>query len=109
MINVGGFNVYPREVEELLYRHPKVADAAVIGVPDPYQGEAVMAVLVLKPGESATEAEIVDWCRQQIAVYKAPRRVEFRESLPKLATGKVLRRALRDEIHARRPQGAPAD
>jgi long-chain acyl-CoA synthetase len=101
MINVGGFNVYPREVEEVLYRHPKVADAAVIDEPDPYQGESVLAVVVPKAGETVTAEELIAYCRERLAVFKAPRRVEFRESLPRNLSGKVLKRQLRDEIHAR--------
>jgi long-chain acyl-CoA synthetase len=97
MINVSGFNVYPREVEELLFRHPAVADAAVVQAPDAYQGESVFAFVVLKPGATATEAELIDYCRANLAVFKAPKRIAFRDSLPKNNTGKVLRRELRDE------------
>ncbi len=97
MINVSGFNVYPREVEEVLFRHPAIADAAVVQYPDPYQGESVMAYVVLKQGESATEQEIIEFCRGEIATFKAPRRVVFRSELPKNNTGKVLRRELRDD------------
>jgi long-chain acyl-CoA synthetase len=96
MIIVSGFNVYPREVEETLFRHPAVADAAVVQYPDPYQGESVMAFIVLKPGQTATEQEIIDFCRSQIAVFKCPRRVVFVDELPKNNTGKVLRRELRE-------------
>ncbi len=97
MIVVSGYNVYPREVEELLFRHPAVADAAVVQAPDAYQGESVFAFVVLKPGQSASEADIIDYCRANLAVFKAPKRVAFRDSLPKNNTGKVLRRELRDE------------
>jgi long-chain acyl-CoA synthetase len=97
MINVSGFNVYPREVEETLFRHPAVADAAVVQYPDPYQGESVLAFVVLKQGQTATEQEIIDFCRTQIAVFKCPRKVVFRDELPKNNTGKVLRRELRDQ------------
>jgi long-chain acyl-CoA synthetase len=97
MILVSGFNVYPREVEEFLYRHPKIADAAVVQAPDEYQGESVLAFVVLKQGETATEQEIIDYCREGIAVFKCPRRVVFTEALPKNMTGKVLRRELREE------------
>jgi long-chain acyl-CoA synthetase len=97
MIVVSGFNVYPREVEEVLFRHPAVADAAVVQYPDPYQGESVMAFVVLKDGMTATEQEIIDYCRSQIAVFKCPRRVVFKTELPKNNTGKVLRRELREE------------
>jgi len=96
MIIVSGYNVYPREVEETLFRHPAVADAAVVQYPDAYQGESVMAYVVLKQGQTATEQEIIDFCRNEIAVFKCPRRVEFVTELPKNMTGKVLRRELRD-------------
>jgi long-chain acyl-CoA synthetase len=96
MINVSGFNVYPREVEETLFRHPAVAEAAVVQYPDPYQGESVMAFVVLKQGAEASEQEIIDFCRGEIAVFKCPRKVVFVPELPKNNTGKVLRRELRD-------------
>ena len=97
MIIVSGYNVYPREVEETLFKHPAVADAAVVQYPDPYQGESVMAYVVLKEGASATEQEIIDYCRSQLAVFKCPHKVVFRDALPKNNTGKVLRRELREE------------
>ncbi|HEU0025511.1 MAG TPA: AMP-dependent synthetase, partial [Ktedonobacterales bacterium] len=105
MINVSGFNVYPREVEEVLFRHPAVADAAVVQYPDPYQGESVMAFVVLKQDAAATEDEIIEFCRSQIAVFKSPRRVVFRSELPKNNTGKVLRRELREKANALVQQG----
>ncbi len=95
MIIRGGYNVYPREVEEVLYAHPAVLEAAVIGVPHPSHGEEVKAVLALKPGASATEEEVIVYCKEKLAAYKYPRVVEFRESLPKTATGKILKRELR--------------
>ncbi len=98
MILVGGFNCYPREVEEVLYAHPKVALAAVIGVPDSRSGEAVKAFVQLLPGERATEEEILAFCRERLAGYKRPRSIEFREALPTSVIGKVLRRVLREEI-----------
>jgi long-chain acyl-CoA synthetase len=97
LIIVSGFNVYPREVEEALYRHPKVAEAAVVGVPHPYTGEAVKAVVVLKPGQSATEEEIIEFCKRSIARFKCPQVVEFVDKLPHTDTGKILRRRLREE------------
>ncbi len=97
MINVSGYNVYPREVEEVLFRHPAVADAAVVQYPDPYQGESVMAYVVLKQGQQATEQELMDYCRNEIATFKCPRKIVFRDELPKNNTGKVLRRELRDQ------------
>ncbi len=96
MILTGGFNVYPREVEEVLYAHPAVLEAAVVGVPDPYRGEAVKAFVVLRPGAQASEEEILAHCRKHLAPYKVPRSVEFREALPKSMVGKVLRRLLRE-------------
>jgi long-chain acyl-CoA synthetase len=97
MIIVSGYNVYPREVEEVLFRHPAVADAAVVQYPDPYQGESVMAFVVLKQDQPATEQELIDYCRDQIAVFKCPRKIAFRSELPKNNTGKVLRRELREQ------------
>ncbi len=96
LIIVSGFNVYPREVEDALFRYPKVADAAVVGTPHHYTGEAVKAFVVLKPGESATEEEIVEFCKRSLARFKCPQVVEFVKELPHLPTGKVLRRMLRD-------------
>jgi long-chain acyl-CoA synthetase len=97
LILVGGFNCYPREVEEVLYTHPKVVNAAVIGVPDPKSGEAVKAFIQLVPGETATEEEILEFCRERLSGYKRPRTVEFKDELPTSVIGKVLRRVLRDE------------
>ncbi len=97
MIIVGGFNAYPREIEEVLYTHPKVALAALIGVPDPHRGEAVKAFVQLKPGTGATEEDFMAFCRTRMAGYKRPREIEFRESLPTSMVGKVLRRVLREE------------
>ncbi|HEX2048911.1 MAG TPA: AMP-binding protein, partial [Acidimicrobiales bacterium] len=91
----GGYNVYPREVEEVLHRHPAVAQAAVVGVPDPRYGEEVKAAVVLRPGASATPQEIAAWCRDRLAPYKRPRIVEILARLPVGATGKVLKSALR--------------
>lgn len=97
MILVGGFNVYPRDVEEILFGHPKVALAAVVGVPDAKSGEMVKAYIQLKPGEEATVEEIMDFAKQNMAGYKRPRQIEFRDALPTSPVGKVLRRVLRDE------------
>jgi long-chain acyl-CoA synthetase len=90
----GGYNVYPREVEDVLYTHPAVAEAAVIGIPDDRMGQEVKAVVALKPGQQATEDEIVDFVKQRMASYKYPRSVEFREHLPMNATGKIIKREL---------------
>jgi long-chain acyl-CoA synthetase len=98
----GGFNIYPREVEDVLYEHPKVLEAAVAGIPAGVQrGERVKAYVVLKPGETATEEEILEYCRQNLAYYKVPKFVEFRSELPKTMVGKVLRRVLVEEELAR--------
>ncbi len=97
LILVGGFNAYPREIEEVLYTHPKVAEAAVIGIPDPHSGEAVKAFVQLKPGQQASEEEILAFCKENLAGYKRPKFVEFRDELPTSVVGKVLRRVLRDE------------
>ncbi|HOS98171.1 MAG TPA: long-chain fatty acid--CoA ligase, partial [Deltaproteobacteria bacterium] len=97
MIIAGGFNIYPREIDEVLFQHPKVAEAVSVGVPDEYRGETVKAFIVLKPGETATEQEIVEFCKTRLTAYKVPKHVEFRDSLPKSAVGKILRKILREE------------
>ena len=91
------------KIDEVLYTHPKVAEAISLGVPDEYRGETVKAFVVLAPGQAATEEEIIDFCREKLAAYKVPKRVEFRDELPKSAVGKILRRVLRDEEMARKP------
>jgi len=91
----GGYNVYPREIEEVIYTHPAVAEAAVIGVSDPKLGEEVYAVVALKPGQSADEAEIISFVKERVAAYKYPRTVEVRDSLPKGPTGKILKKELK--------------
>ncbi len=101
LIIAGGYNVYPREVEEVLYEHPKVLEACVAGVPDSYRGEMVKAFVVLRPGEEATTEEIRSFAKERLAAYKVPRAVEFREELPKTLIGKVLRRALVEEEQAK--------
>ena len=95
LIIVGGINVYPREVEEVLMSHPAVEDAAVIGVPEERRGEVPFAFVVLAAGASATEAELLDHCRTNLARYKIPSGIEFRPELPKTMIGKVLRKDLR--------------
>ncbi|MEW6667103.1 MAG: long-chain-fatty-acid--CoA ligase [Thermodesulfobacteriota bacterium] len=97
MIISGGKNIYPREIEEVLYRHPAVLEAAVVGVPDDHWGESVKALLVLRDGAKATEEEVVSFCKENLASYKKPRSVEFRKELPKSPTGKILKRFIRDE------------
>lgn len=96
MIIASGYNVYPREVEDVLYSHPKILEAAVVGVPSTYRGETVKAVVVLRRDATATAEEIIAFCREDLAVYKVPSVVEFREELPKSLIGKVLRRELRE-------------
>lgn len=98
MIIVGGLNVYPREIEEVLYTHPSVQDAAVLGFPDRKRGEEPIAVVALKPGAEATGLDLIRYCRDRLANYKVPRRVVFRESLPRGGTGKVVKRLLRKEM-----------
>jgi long-chain acyl-CoA synthetase len=97
MIIVGGFNVYPRDVEDILFTHPKVALAAVVGVPDAKSGEMVKAFVQLKPGETATQEELMAFCKENMAGYKRPRVIEFRNEVPVSNVGKILRRVLRDE------------
>ena len=97
MVIVGGFNVYPREVEEVLYEHPEVVEAAVIGAPDPEQGEVVKCFVVPK-NENLTEAELMEYCREHLAKYKLPKTIEFLEELPKNTTGKILRKALKEQV-----------
>jgi len=99
----GGFNVYPREIEEVLYEHPAVAEAAVIGIPHPVLGEEIGAAAALKPGASATPAELRQFVRERVAAYKYPRQVWLVEGLPKGPTGKILRR----EVHP--PQDVAQD
>jgi long-chain acyl-CoA synthetase len=97
MIIVGGFNVYPRDVEEVLYQHPKILEAAVVGLRSAKSGEMVKAYIVLKKGQTATEDEMEAFCRERLTAYKVPKAFEFRDDLPKTMVGKVLRRALVEE------------
>ena len=106
MIITGGENVYPAEVENVLYRHPAVKEAAVIGIPDPYWVERVHALVVLKENAQATEEDIVSFCRERIAHYKAPKGVEFVESLPKSPQGKILKREIRARYRDQEASGA---
>ena len=96
VINAAGYKVWPREVEDVLYGHPVVREAAVIGVPDEYRGETVRAFVSLKPGATITEEELIEFCKQQMAAYKYPRSIKFLDELPKTTSGKILRRELRD-------------
>jgi long-chain acyl-CoA synthetase len=97
MIIASGYNIYPRDVEEVLFEHPKVEDVAVAGIPDPKRGETVKAYIVLKAGETATEEEMIEFCRDKLSKYKLPTAIEFRDELPKTMVGKVLRRVLIEE------------
>ena len=106
MIIAGGFNIYPRDIEEVLYEHPKVKEAVCYGVSDPYRGQTVKVAIVLKEGESATEEEIIEFCRSRLARYKIPKLIEFRDSLPKSLIGKVLRRVLMEEDEKKSKAGA---
>ena len=97
LILCSGYNVYPREVEEVLFMHPAVGEAAAIGVPDPYHGETVKAFVVLKPGKTVTEADLIAFCKERLAPFKVPKAVEFATALPMSLVGKVLRRQLREQ------------
>lgn len=101
LIIASGYNIYPRDVEEVLFKHPKVAEAVVAGIPHPTRGETVKAYVVLKPGQTATEDEIRAFCREHLAPYKVPSMVEFRTELPKSQVGKFLRRVLVEEERAK--------
>jgi long-chain acyl-CoA synthetase len=101
MISASGYNVYPREIEEVLYEHEGVAEAVAIGVADEYRGETVKAFVVRKPESEMTEEEILTFCKERLAPYKTPRAVEFRDELPKSTVGKLLRRVLADEEKAK--------
>ncbi len=102
MLKVSGFAVFPAEVEAIMYRHPAIAEVGVVGVADPYRGEDPLAFVVLRPDArgSVTEEQLAEWCRTNMSVYKAPRQICFVEALPKTATGKVLKRILREQAAA---------
>ena len=101
LVLVGGYNVYPREVEETLREHPDVREAVCIGVREPLRGETLKAYVVPRPGSTLRRADVIAWCRGKLASYKVPRLVEFRDDLPRSVVGKVLRRALREEEERR--------
>jgi len=109
LIIAGGYNIYPREVEEVLYEHPKILEVCVAGVPDSYRGEIVKAFVVLRPGEQASTDEIREFAKARLAAYKVPRAVEFRDELPKTLIGKVLRRALIEEEQAKQKAESRAE
>ena len=97
LIKPSGFQVWPREVEEVINAHPAVAEVSVAGIPDAKQGEAVKAWVVLEAGKSATQEELQVWCREKLVAYEVPKFIEFRKELPKTMVGKVLRRVLQEE------------
>jgi long-chain acyl-CoA synthetase len=97
MIIAGGYNIYPRDIDEVLYEHPKIQEACAVGIPHEYRGETVKAFVVVRPGESLTPDELNEYCREKLAAYKVPKLYEFRDELPKSAIGKVLRRELREQ------------
>jgi len=105
MIIRGGENIYPREIEEVLFTHPKIVEAAVIGLPDPIWGEEVVAVIVPQPGETLTLEEVQEFCKERLASYKTPREVKLREDLPKTLTGKVIKKALKEDLMQARGDG----
>jgi long-chain acyl-CoA synthetase len=109
LIKPGGYQVWPREVEEVIMENPKVLEVGVAGVPDAYRGETVKAWVVLKPGEQSSEEEIRDWCRERLAKFKVPTSVEFRDELPKTTVGKILRRELVREHKEQQVESAPAE
>src|SRR5256712_11699699 len=104
----GGFNVYPREVEEVIYAHPAVAEAAVIGVPDERLGEEVKAVVALKPGATASAEDIIDFVKERVAAYKYPRTIQFVDALPKGAARKTLKKELKAQLEAAARSRAPS-
>jgi long-chain acyl-CoA synthetase len=98
MVIRGGENIYPKELEGIIYRHPQVMDVAVVGVPDAIYGEEVMACLVLRPGQTLTEEAFKEWCRANMASYKVPKYVDFRTALPKNILGKILKKELKSAL-----------
>jgi len=108
LIISGGYNIYPREIDEVLHTHPKIEEAVSVGIPHKTRGEIVKAFVVIRQGETLDRNEVIAYCREKLANYKVPRQVEFRDSLPKTMVGKVLRRALRDEETANSGKRKPA-
>jgi len=101
MIISGGVNIYPREIEEVLYQHPAVLEASVIGIPDEYWGESTKAVIVLKEGMGATGEEIIKFCGERLAGFKKPKSVDFWKELPKSPQGKILKKTIREEYRGK--------
>jgi long-chain acyl-CoA synthetase len=95
MVIAGGYNIYPREIDEVLFEHPKILEACAVGIPDPYRGETIKAFVVLKPGQTLTQEEVIKYCGEKLAKYKIPKMVEFVGALPKSGVGKILRKELR--------------
>jgi long-chain acyl-CoA synthetase len=102
LIIAGGYNIYPRDIDEILFEHPKILEGCAVGIPDPYRGETVKAFVVLKPGQKMTEEEVIKYCGEKLAKYKVPKIVEFVSSLPKSGVGKILRKELRELELARK-------
>lgn len=96
MIIAGGYNIYPVELDNVLFEHPKILEACTIGVSDAYRGETVKAFVVVKQGETLSEQEVIDFCKERLAPYKVPKIIAFIDELPKSAVGKILRRKLKD-------------
>jgi long-chain acyl-CoA synthetase len=105
MIISGGFNIYPRDIDEVFYENPKVQEACSIGIPDPKRGENVKVFIVLREGETATQEELLEYAKTKLATYKLPTAIEFRKELPKSTVGKVLRKELKAEEMAKRKKG----
>ncbi len=108
LIISSGYNIYPREIDEVLYAHPKIKEAVAVGIPHPTRGEIVKVYVVLEDGEAMKRGEVIAYCRGKLASFKVPRQVEFRDELPKTMVGKVLRRALRDEEEQKTAEAAPS-
>lgn len=102
MIISGGCNVYPRDIEEVFYENPNIQEACAIGIPHPTRGEAIKVFAVLKQGKTATQEELIEYCRDKLARYKLPTEIEFRDDLPKTNMGKILKKELRAEEMAKR-------
>jgi len=95
MIIAGGYNIYPRDIDEVLFEHPQIVEACAVGIPDEYRGETVKAFVVLKSGAALTEEEVINYCKDKLAKYKVPKIIEFIDELPKSGVGKILRKELR--------------
>jgi len=108
MIIAGGYNIYPREIDEVLYAHPEILEAAAVGIPDQHRGETVWAFVVPKPGAKVSGGDVINWCRKRLARYKVPKRIVFAETLPRSAVGKILRRELREQaLEMMKNEGGP--